>query len=115
MNMESIEETPSQPSQIEDSLENRLSQSSLKWFYWRKIIYRRHHENVHENTKRVEVEETTTQRPVNVFKRTQYESPVKKSLLGQIHSVVVIIWYSEWYLESFEEKRVVLYSIHHCL
>lgn len=36
MNMESIDETPSQPSQIEDSLENRLSQSSLKLFLLKK-------------------------------------------------------------------------------
>ena len=53
------------------------------------MICRRNHEIVHEDTKRVEVEENATSRPVNVFKRAQYESPVKKSLLGQIHSVVV--------------------------
>ena len=30
-----------------------------------------------------------SERPENAFKRTKYESPVKKSLLGQLRSVIV--------------------------
>lgn len=30
-----------------------------------------------------------SERPENAFKKTKYESPVKKSLLGQLRSVVV--------------------------
>lgn len=41
-----------------------------------------------EEEKREEVE-PVSERPENAFKRTKYESPVKKSLLGQLRSVIV--------------------------
>lgn len=41
-----------------------------------------------EEEKREEVE-PVSERPENAFKKTKYESPVKKSLLGQLRSVIV--------------------------
>ena len=54
------------------------------------MIGRRVAESEYQESKRVEIERTPQPRPYNAFKKT-YESPVKKSLISQIHSVVVKI------------------------
>ena len=45
-------------------------------------------------------------RPYNAFKKINQESPVKKTLLDQIHSVVVIFCCVLMIVESVKEERV---------
>lgn len=96
------------------SFESRLMESaSVKWVLWRGLRGRRsaftespYHVESHypmepmepiepmepmEPMESVDHEERRerSERPENAFKKTKYESPVKKSLLGQLRSVAV--------------------------
>lgn len=90
------------------SFESRLMESaSVKWVLRRGLRGRRstftespYHVESHDPMEPVEpmepmepVEpvdhEERRERPENAFKKTKYESPVKKSLLGQLRSVAV--------------------------
>ena len=90
------------------SFESRLMESaSVKWVLWRGLRGRRsaftespyHMESEYpiepvepvEPMEPVDHEERRerSERPENAFKKTKYESPVKKSLLGQLRSVAV--------------------------